>query len=106
MEAMAFTDHNPYQTPGPSAPAARKSNPIRYWLDHLTGWQLFLFSVGCGLFAFSIFSLVTAGLLRQQFLTENLNDLTVTELFAVPLQGLAAAFLGACCIFSSWQQRD
>ena len=107
--SMGTSDHNPYRTPTVALIDASESGSvyawIRSWIANLNGRQLLLFAVGCGFFAFSISSFITAGFLRQQFLAEQKGNVTVTELFAAPLQGLASAFLGACFVISSCQQR-
>ena len=102
---METLDPNPYRTPIQPEQPAGESNwlfaPVRRWLANLTASQLLLFSMGSGFLAFSMFSLVTAQLLRQRILGENPEIVNITELLSAPVQGLLAAFIGAFCIAAS-----
>ena len=106
---MEISDHNPYRSPTVAPDESISLGSIvasmRSWIANLTGWQLLLAATGCGLFAVSVSSFMTAELLRHQFLTEQQNNVAIDELMTAPLLGLASAFLGACFVISSWQQR-
>ena len=107
---MAAPDHPPFENPfqSPATPDSESSSLLsflRNWFAQLTYWQLLLIAAGGGLYAFSIFSFLTAGFLRQQFLSDS-SQVNVAEIFAAPLQGLAGAFIGSCLVISAFQRNE
>ena len=62
--------------------------------------RLIVFSAGMGCIAFAIFSFLTAETLRGQFLAAE-TPLTVREIAAAPLKGLAGLFLGVALLASA-----